>query len=302
MHEARTFPRSEHAHDLVTWLLGISGAKSDAPHPPADAVPYLVAIPALNDAVGWAGHAPWAREAWRSRDPIAQAAVVIDRATGNLEGDQRALARREIEALAGLAEPAGKKAIADALKRLCDVLDQSLNPAAARFIIEMVEESQMPAAAVWTAMEHAARTEGGRIRPVTFQAMVASAEGRRPGLLRTVQPASIARSFFPQAWELLEGRGVPAYLSDLAEGLVSGSSGLGVPAHADEPDHELWRFVRGRITPTDFRLWLAKTRVSRDGEAIIVVAPSPFFRETISRDYGAMLREALGAPVEVVAA
>jgi hypothetical protein len=69
-----------------------------------------------------------------------------------------------------------------------------------------------------------------------------------------------------------------------------------------EPDHELWPYFRGRITPGEFRAWLGKASLRRrdDGSAA-VLAPSRFLADHIRAAHGADLANALGCRVDVLA-
>jgi|GEM_PF-2030872 len=71
------------------------------------------------------------------------------------------------------------------------------------------------------------------------------------------------------------------------------------PATAAEPDHELWPALRGRLSPADFRAWIAPLAVISltEAEAALLLAPSRFHRDYVRQHHLVVLKAALRVKV-----
>jgi hypothetical protein len=194
---------------MIEWLLDIyepydpDALGTDRDQWWTQARPELLGVPKTKRE---AEHrAQWAWPALQSGDPVAFAAVALE-VEHRLFGDDGPEGTEALLAgWAGLGTPATRAEVAIALGTLLKVLDQAIPEEAALFIIEEIEGTRMPAAAVWRMMEHFARHETGRVKPATFTEMNKIAERRHDTFSNDfVWKAAAVLRVLPAAWAALD--------------------------------------------------------------------------------------------------
>lgn len=122
----------------------------------------------------------------------------------------------------------------------------------------------------------------------------AVAQGARPedlvraadGYCAEVRKMGIGQEFVVHAATFLRQRRWQDYLHDPV---------AAAPARPAEPEHALWPALRTRLSPTDFRAWIAPLTVlsHTDGEAALLEAPTAFHRSHVLMHHSVALKAAL---------
>ncbi len=273
------------APDLVDWLLGLNGEKGKS-SVPFEVLPTPFDTWRSTQADDWRCYPPWAQRAARTVDGAAQTAAFLALLTESFEDSEKAGTRAWLNDILRLRQPAERADVVDSLKMLCGVLDQTLKPTTAGFITEMFEAEHLPAAAVWRAMEHTARTEGGRIKPATFADMLDAARARKMNYMALLHPAVTAADHFDKAWHLCQAEAMPAYLAELGQRPTN--------APGSGPDHPLWPALKNRMTPREFTAIFGKVKVEDANGWTLIITPSAFMADLLRQKYFEPLEDTFG--------
>jgi hypothetical protein len=197
-----TLPREWTAlTSLVDWITADNGDAGAL----TSLVEDLLPPPADTDFAG----RPALRAAWTSHSAVVRTAAILRLAQLNdwAEDEERAQPfehRDDFAALCEwgriyaiflrrtLTEPADQIQIAETLATLADVLGQDLGERTAEFIVETVAKARLPIYLIGALFEDVAKSEGGKIRPVSFHRRLQTME---PRFRRAWRAAADARAF-----------------------------------------------------------------------------------------------------------
>lgn len=132
----------------------------------------------------------------------------------------------------------------------------------------------------------------------------AKAEARFAFLCRALRPDDLveaARAFAAEcAREKIEGPFVPHAATWLGEQRFRdyppfASLAARATATLPEPAHEWWPVFRGRISPAEFRNWIAVLQplAVTEGQEALVEAPTRFIADQVQRDFASLVARAL---------